>query len=298
MRMPAAAKNRWFAFVLACSLVVGRFSVQRTFSVPKRGRGLSDSCQASALGRNPSTTDLEACNRPLPAYMLKASGGNEKVALRRWAETLSWRCDIDDEGIVNNPNPNYFRIMPHYPTYLHLPDKEGHLTYWELLGRIDMAALGREGVSVEEIRSNYVWQTLFTWDVWLKRDDMAEGTIVVDMDGFGLSTLTPALIQMFVRISSLIQKHFPEREHVLIIINAPSWWGRIYDLLGPLFPEGQRRKLRVAVGAADSAKTLQEFINMDNIPRSYGGHGGPLGSAPADVLKRKYASHGSKMMRR
>ena len=264
------------------------------FAAPVRASGISNSCQAAALGANPRKEDLKACSRPLPLYMVKAANGNEKQALQRWAETLQWRCAIDDDGIVSRPNPNYFRIQPHYPTYLHLPDRQGHTTYWELLGRIDMKGLEQEGVTVDCIRDNYVWQTLFTWDVWLKRDDVAEGTIVVDMDGFGLSMLTPRLIQMFVKTSSLIQKHFPGREHVLIVINAPAWWGQMYDLFGPLFPESQRRKLRVCVGSDESVQTLQEFIDVSNIPRNYGGNGGPLGSAPADVLKRKLAANGAK----
>ena len=32
-------------------------------------------------------------------YVLKAAGGDERLALQRWMETLRWRCDIGDEEI-------------------------------------------------------------------------------------------------------------------------------------------------------------------------------------------------------
>ncbi|CAE7463365.1 SFH1 [Symbiodinium natans] len=286
------------SWIIAGFMVVWQARWFRPLAFAHSEAYISPSCQAAALGSNPGEDDLAKCKRSLPVYMLKAARGDRRQALQRWAQTLRWRCQIDDDGIVSRPNPNYFRIQPHYPTYLHLPDKEGRTTYWELLGRIDMAGLHREGITVDDIRENYVWQTLFTWDVWLKRDGAAEGTIIVDMQGFSLSMLTPRLIQMFVRTSSLIQRHFPEREHVLIVINAPEWWGRMYDLFGPLFPESQRQKLRVCVDKDKSLQTLTEFIDVRNIPRVYGGTGDPLGSAPADVLKRKLAAKGMQPSRK
>ena len=252
----------------------------------------SRSCQAAALGPAPDNGELQKLDRPLPKYMLKATGWDERVAMNRWTETLKWRCEIDDDQVINEPNPDFFRIHPHYPTYLHLEDRAGRLTYWEILGEMDPDALAREGLTTAIITKNYIWQTLFTWDVWLKRDDGAEGTIIVDMDGFRLSKLTFSTVQLFSRTSAIIQRHFPEREHIVIVINAPAWWGRIYDLFSPLFSEKQRQKLRVCVGKELSTETLLEFIDAKHLPVKYGGSSGPLGSAPADVLKQRYASEG------
>ena len=256
-------------------------------------KNMSKSCQAAALGPAPNQKDLKKLDRALPTYMLKTTGWDEQMAMKRWTETLKWRCEIDDDKVVQRPNPDFFRIHPHYPTYLHLEDRGGRLTYWEILGEMDPDALARKGLTTPIITQNYIWQTLFTWDVWLKRNDTAEGTIIVDMEGFRFSKLTFATIQMFSRTSAIIQRHFPEREHIVIVINAPAWWGRIYDLFSPLFSEKQRRKLRVCVGQKWSAETLLEFIDAKHLPTKYGGFSGPLGSAPADVLKQRYALEGA-----
>ena len=272
--------------------VVSLLSRQICFATQKSS--LSKSCQAAALGPQPDKDDLRALGRSLPHYMLKACGMDEKLAMQRWIETLKWRCAIGDDDVVRKPNPLYFRIHPHYPTYLHFEDKAGRLTYWEVLGQMDFEALSRNGITTEHITTNYIWQTLFTWDVWLERDDVAEGTVIVDMEGFRFAKLNLKTIQTFSRTSAIIQRHFPEREHIVIVINAPAWWGRIYNLFSPLFSEKQRQKLRICVGKEASLKTLREFIDPSHLPVQYGGSSTPLGSAPADVLRQAYAVEGQK----
>ena len=96
-------------------------------------KNVSKSCQAAALGPAPNQEDLKKLDRALPTYMLKTTGWDEQMAMKRWTETLKWRCEIDDDKVVQRPNPDFFLIHPHYPTYLHLEDRGGRLTYWEIL---------------------------------------------------------------------------------------------------------------------------------------------------------------------
>ncbi|CAJ1430248.1 unnamed protein product [Effrenium voratum] len=282
----ARVSSRFLAAVAACACSLGLGGLCLAEPVSK-------SCQAAALGPKAGEEQLEALGRPVPRYMLKACNGDRCLALRRWKETLTWRCNIGDEEIVSRPNPMYFKIQPHYPTFLHLTDRSGRLTYWEIIGKMDPSALKNAGITVNDIRANYIWQTLFTWDVWLQRDDVQEGTVIVDLEGFRFSQVTLFVVQMFAKTSSIIQRHFPDRDHVLIVINAPEWWGRVYDLFSPLFPEKQRRKLRVSVGQQASMQTLREYIDPKNLPAEYGGSSGPLGSAPADAARRRSAAEGA-----
>lgn len=253
----------------------------------------SQSCQAAALGSNPDRKELEALDRDVPRYVLKAAEGNERLALQRWTETLQWRCEIGDEDLFRRPNPNFFTIQKHYPTYLHLPDKRGRLTYWQRAGRLNPTGLLNEGMSPSLVRDDYVWQTLFAYDLWLKRDDRQEITIIVDMEGFSLSKITPTMLRIFSLSYSIIQKHFPDREHLVVVINAPEWWGAIWAFFKPLLPAKQQRKLRVSTSQKESFLTLQDILDRDSIPEEYGGSGVPLGSAPAEMMRRQYASNGT-----
>lgn len=198
----------------------------------------------------------------MPRYVLKAAEGNERLALRRWMETLRWRCELGDEEIFRRPNPNFFRIQRHYPTYLHLPDKWGRLTYWQQAGRLNPSGLINDGMTAPLVRDDYIWQTLFAYDVWLKRDDRQECTIIVDMEGFSLSSVTPTMLRIFTLSYSVIQKHFPDREHMVVVINAPEWWGAIFAFFKPILPAKQQRKLRVSTGKEESYRTLREILDL------------------------------------
>ena len=43
-----------------------------------------------------------------------------------------------------------------------------------------------------------------------------EITIIIDMEGFQLSSVTPSMLQIFSKSYSVIQKHFPDREHLVV----------------------------------------------------------------------------------
>jgi len=253
----------------------------------------SPSCQAAALGSNPDRRELDSLDRDIPRYVLKAAGGNERLAMQRWTETLRWRCQIGDEAMFEKPNPNYFVIQKHYPTYLHLPDKGGRLTYWQRAGRLNPSGLLNAGMSASLVRDDYIWQSLFAYDVWLKRDDRQECTLVIDMEGFSLSMLTPTMLRIFSLSYSTIQKHLPDREHLVVIVNAPEWWGAIWAVFKPLLPLRQQQKLRVGTGREESLFALKDVLDLESIPKEYGGTGIPLGSAPAERMRRKYATEGN-----
>ena len=65
--------------------------------------------------------------------------------------------------------------------------------------------------AVDRLVHHYIWHTLFTWDVAAK-DDKQEVTVIVDMKGFKLAAVTPALLGTLVRVAPLLRAHFPERE--------------------------------------------------------------------------------------
>eukprot|EP00930_Biecheleria_cincta_P055437 TRINITY_DN41756_c0_g1_i1.p1 TRINITY_DN41756_c0_g1~~TRINITY_DN41756_c0_g1_i1.p1 ORF type:complete len:350 (+),score=33.31 TRINITY_DN41756_c0_g1_i1:140-1051(+) len=247
------------------------------------------SCRAAALGPSADAGNLSALGRALPKYMVKAAGGDERQALQNWIETLQWRCDINDESLLRKPNHNLERISKHYPTFLHLPDKAGRLTYWEILGGLDPSGMASEGITAADIVHNYIWHTFFTWDV-AARDDEHEVTVIVDLQGFHLTSLTPSIIRVFVQVSSLLRKHFPQREHGVFFINCPPWWHKIYQVLAPLVSSRQRSMAHVIVGKENSERELKRLIDRKNLPAEYGGASGPLGSSPLEKRKRKLAS--------
>ena len=254
---------------------------------------MTKSCQAAALGPNPNPRELRELDRALPQYMVDYCNGDARKAMNKWVETLKWRCEIDDEGIFAQPSPDFFTIQRHYPTFLHLPDKAGRMTYWVKVGDLNPPGLDKDGMTVERIRDDYLWQTLFTWDVWLKRDDKQYLTIVLDMEGFALSKITPKMMRVFAASYGAVQAHMPDRERLVIVVNAPEWWRTVWAVFKPFLPERQQERLRVSVGQEESINLLRELIPPKNLPKSYGGSGIELGKSPANVLRQKYAAEGT-----
>jgi len=263
--------------------------------VQRQGGGEAEaslSCRAAELGPEASKAELEAAGRPLPHYMVEAEDGDEAKALARWVDTLRWRCDVGDEAILAKPHPNFDLITPHYPQFLHLPDRQGRLTYWELVGRLDQRAMVKKGLTPEDLFEHYIWSTFFTWDV-AARDDVQQVTVIADFEDFQLSVLTPTVLKVFVRVAKVLRTHFPAREHGIFIINAPPWIERAYRVVRPLISQAQRDKVRVIQGREASLEALHSLIDPANLPASYGGSGPELGRSPLELLKKELATAGA-----
>jgi len=250
------------------------------------------SCRAAALGSTPDRANLTALGRPLPKYMLKAAKGNEGQALYRWSQTLQWRCDIGDQALLAHPHPNLAKIAPYYPQFLHYPDRQGRMTYWELVGKIDQRALMEQGLTPDDIVEHYIWNTLFTWDV-AASDDATEVTIIVDMTGFCQTHLSTTVLGIFYRVAHLLRRHFPDREHGLHVINAPNWSTQAYEMVAPFVSREQREKVQFH-SEDTSLNVLRALIVPENLPVAYGGTGPPLGSSPLERRKHRLATKGSK----
>lgn len=249
------------------------------------------SCRAAALGSQPSKDELAALGRPLPSYMLKAEDGSESNALRRWAETLQWRCDIGDQDLVRRPHPMLELIATHYPTFLHNPDREGRLTHWELVGRMNQKALWGEGLTPDDLVDHVVWSAIYNSDVVVQDDD-AQITIIIDMAGFSMSKLTSANLGLCLRIVQLTGKHFPCRESGTYFINAPSFIERVHRMLAPFVSEKQRERVKI-VSPEATPDFLRGLFAPENLPQEYGGSGPPLGRSELELEKRRLAATGS-----
>lgn len=136
----------------------------------------------------------------VPSNFVRAEPTYER-ARARWEKTLEWRREEGVDSILTEPNRVFHALKKHYPHYLHLPDKEGHLTYWELPGRLDMAALKKLSIDAKTGYRHYVWHTEYTWQVAAPKEG-AQATVLFDAAGFGWDQLSWELIDLIKRIVS------------------------------------------------------------------------------------------------
>ena len=49
-----------------------------------------------------------------------------------------------------------------------------------------------------------------------------------------------------------IQKYMPDRERLVIVVNAPEWWRTVWAFFKPFLPEKQQERLRVCQSKEDA----------------------------------------------
>lgn len=64
--------------------------------------------------------------------------------------------------------------------------------------------------------------------------------------------------------------HYPERSHVIYLVNAPIWFSILWRIVRPMVHPNTQAKVRILT-RSDTLKGLQEHIDISNIPEFYGG---------------------------
>jgi hypothetical protein len=83
----------------------------------------------------------------------------------------------------------------------------------------------------------------------------------------------PALASNFDFLSKFVNTlsmHYPSRSHLTIIVNAPSWFPKVYGAISPLLREKTREKVRVIGDVSGKGKhveanraTLRDMLGED-----------------------------------
>ena len=93
-------------------------------------------------------------------------------------------------------------------------------------------------------------------------------TTIIDLEGITLGTIW-ALKSHLQQSMSLSSAHYPETLNTIAVVNAPSYFSTIWNLLKRAFDEGTQRKIHVL--GHKPASALEEIIKMEDIPNVYGG---------------------------
>jgi hypothetical protein len=93
-------------------------------------------------------------------------------------------------------------------------------------------------------------------------------TSIIDLEGISLGLIwtLKSHLQQSMTLSSA---HYPETLNTIVVVNAPSYFSTIWNLLSRAFDEGTRRKIHVL--GHQPAAALEEIIKMEDIPNVYGG---------------------------
>ncbi|KAL3667457.1 hypothetical protein V7S43_007679 [Phytophthora oleae] len=203
--------------------------------------------------------------------------GDEEKGRARFLATLEWRKENNIDDILVTPHPNFEVIKKYYPQYFHGKTRDGLPVYYERPGKIDLAALKREGLSIDDLLRHYMYITEYLWRV-VEPNDSGRSITVLDVTGIGMYDLGGEVLDFIKRASAFTGDHYPERSAHIFIINIPGWFNMIWRMVKSLIDPVTREKVHMLKGSA-ILKELETLIDLENIPSDFGGEGVALGDS-------------------
>lgn len=206
------------------------------------------STSTGADASTPSSDDAAATaisGGPLPFSLrfIAAEKGDEEKGRQRYQNTLQWRREHSIDNILVTPHPTFGVIKQYYPQYFHGRSRAGQPVYYERPGKIDLAALKREGLSIEDLLRHYMYITEYLWRV-IEPSDSGRSITVLDVTGIGMYDLGGEVLDFIKRASAFTGAHYPERSAHIFIINIPGWFNMIWRMVKPMIDPVTREKVR------------------------------------------------------
>lgn len=224
---------------------------------------------------------------PIPRRFLIAEGGDMKRAVMRWKATVDWRLEWGAETVLTTPHPNFDIIKKYYKHMFHLPDRHGHLVYYEMPGQINLPAVSRHGICREELLQHYRFNMEFLWRE-LQPRETDKLTIVLDCEGVGMRDLRGESAQFLKSTVSMMSTHYPQRSFKILILNAPGVVNLGFAAVKSLLSESTKAKIAI-VPASQTAFEMLQVVAPENLPVAYGGTcSTPLGQSPSEQQLREY----------
>lgn len=236
---------------------------------------------------NPKS-DRKTAPESIPFRFIRATKGDIIAAKERWADTCKWREDMGMDNILSKPHPKLQVIKENYPHYFHLRGKKNECCYYERPAKMNLPALKAAGVEMDDLLSHYALCCEYMWTE-IEPSEEGRSIYVIDLDGIGFRDFAGEVVDFVKRASAFTGAHYPERSGSIFVINVPSWFNVIWNVVKPMVDEVTKQKITIMkYGMEAITQALAEKIDIENIPPEYGGKSMPLGQSPDE---KKFMQH-------
>lgn len=267
------------ASLLASPSTSKSVSLARTIATPT----------ATATQTNgPALSPQKSAPGSIPFRFIRATKGDVAAAKERWAETCTWREENNMNACLSEPHPSLQTIKMHYPHYFHLRGKNKECCYYEQPPKMNLTELKKNGITIEKLIKHY---SICCEYMWTKIEDSEEGKsiYVIDLDGIGFRDFAGEVVDFVKRASSFTGAHYPERSGTIFVVNVPSWFSVIWNVVKPMVDDVTKQKIKILrCGQEAITQALMEKIDIQNIPPQYGGKSMPLGQSPEELAFMKH----------
>ncbi|GAX78171.1 hypothetical protein CEUSTIGMA_g5613.t1 [Chlamydomonas eustigma] len=159
----------------------------------------------------------------------RATGGDEKSAVNRIADTLKWRQEtrpdrLDCPACLTDPQSHYFHLCGF--------DQSGRPVLYSnflLVGNRSVPKLVEHMIQMFELTIQFMPAGVEQW-VWLN-----------DFVGFGIMDCNPSLGLSFIE---LLASHYPERLGKLLVLDAPALMTPVWSMIKPFVDPVTHKKIK------------------------------------------------------
>jgi CRAL/TRIO domain len=117
---------------------------------------------------------------------------------------------------------------------------------------------------------HWIFVTEYQWKILAKGDETAKGIAIIDVGTVRMGDLAGDNLDYVKKTIGYANAHYPERSHVIYLVNAPMWFSILWRIVRPLVHPNTQAKVRILT-RSDTLAGLQEHIDISNIPEFYGG---------------------------
>ena len=215
-----------------------------------------------------------------------SSDPTHSKAKAKWKESQKWRRERKVWRIHSTPHSHFAEIKKAYPHFVHGFSKAGYIIVYEQPGKMELKGLFRSGCTVDDMIHHYVFLMEYIGNVlsqdsqiiearrqWCRENGKSElehwGIMVVmDVSGAGPSMLSGDVLRYLKRAGDTNSAHYPSTIKRAFVVNSPFYLAGIFSGIRNILPESVHVEL---LGGSSQIQHLTEFIDLDQIPKEYGG---------------------------
>jgi hypothetical protein len=186
-----------------------------------------------------------------------------------------WRIDFDANNALRNwKNHRYYEALNNYwPARWIGVDKEGSPVFWERAGSVYPSDLAME-IPVDAITLQRI---AFIEEGYVRRAEETQkqgkfhrrSITVMDFAGLGLQHISRITLNLFQKVGSIMEQHYPGTVKKILIINAPSLFSKAYEMVKGYLPDRTQKKITIC--GPNFLEELKQYISEEYIPSRYGG---------------------------
>jgi hypothetical protein len=216
--------------------------------------------------QNPNASDRNRYASRIVQRYLDSKKGNVEVATQKLKATLTFRREIDVDGLMrafdnddDDPNNDYMELLQK-----HLSCKKLFVQGYDKQGRSTLFFIPRlvQGHDLEWTLKEAVYS--IERAIACSRADDRKITAVVDFSGFSVIHHTPPL-DIGTQFLTTLRSHYAGQIHRIYLLDTSSTFWFLWKIFEPFVGTATRNKIHFVSGES-SKQELDEFFDLDQVP--------------------------------